>query len=126
MAVQSFAGVFGMKFYRGKREYLYAPRRKMYRFLWALPALWFVYLFFAGDSGYLQIRERSREIEAMQGEIATVRVENRRLTAEVEMLQNDLAIIERIARERYGMVKENETVYMVYPGTPAPKSTSEK
>ena len=51
-----------MRFYRGKREFLYAPRRRMYRFLWALPALWFVYLFFAGESGYLQIRERARQI----------------------------------------------------------------
>ncbi len=98
----------------------------MYRFLWALPALWFVYLFFAGDSGYLQIRERSREIEAMQREIETVSAGNRKLTAEVKMLQTDLAIIERIARERYGMVKENETVFMVYPEAPAPKSKSKK
>ena len=115
-----------MKFYRGKREFLYAPRRRMYRFLWALPALWFVYLFFAGDSGYMQIRERSRKIEAMYGEIETVRAENRRLETEVEMLKIDLEIIERIARERYGMVKENETVYMVYPGASSPNSVTEK
>ena len=105
---------------------MYAPRPKMYRFLWALPALWFVYLFFAGDSGYLQIRQRSQQIEAMYREIETVRTENRLLETKVEMLQNDLAIIERIARERYGMVKENETVYMVYPSAPAPTSEDEK
>ncbi len=115
-----------MRFYRGKREFLYAPRRRMYRFLWALPALWFVYLFFAGESGYLQIRERGRQIEGMRGEIETVRAENRRLEAEVEELKNDLAIIERIARERYGMVKENETVYMVYPGARDPAAITRK
>ena len=109
-----------MRFYRVKRDFLNAPRRRMYRFLWMLPALWFVYLFFAGDSGYLQIRERSRQIEKMRGEIESVRVENRRLETEVQMLENDLAAIERIARERYGMVKENEAVYMVYPGAPDP------
>ena len=115
-----------MRFYRGKHENLSAPRRRMYRFLWALPALWFVYLFFAGESGYLQIRDRARQIEAMRGEIDTVNAENRRLEAEVEKLKNDLAIIERIARERYGMVKENETVYMAYPGTRDPAAATRK
>ena len=115
-----------MKFYRGKREFLYAPRRRVNRFLWALPALWFVYLFFAGDSGYLQIRERARQIEALRGEIETVEAENRQLEAEVEKLKNDLAIIERIARERYGMVKENETVYMVYPGARDPAAVTRR
>ena len=113
-----------MRFYRVKRDFLNAPRRRMYRFLWMLPALWFVYLFFAGDSGYPRILERSRQIEAMRGEIETLKAGNRRLVAEVEMLKNDLATIERIARERYGMVKENETVYMVYPGTPDPASVT--
>lgn len=113
-----------MRFYSVNRDFLNAPRRRMYRFLWMLPALWFVYLFFAGDSGYLQIRERSRQIEKMRGEIETVRAKNRRSEAEVEMLKNDLAIIEKIARERYGMVKENEEVYMVYPDAPDPTSVT--
>ncbi len=115
-----------MRFYRVKRDFLIAPRRRIYRFLWMLPALWFVYLFFAGDSGYLQIRERSRQIEAMRLENETESAENVQLETEVEMLKNDLAIIERIARERYGMVKKNETVYMVYPGTTDATSVNEK
>jgi cell division protein FtsB len=98
----------------------------VYRFLWALPALWFVYLFFAGDSGYLQIRERARQIGELRGEIEIMGAENTQLEAEVEKLKNDLAIIERIARERYGMVKENETVYMVYPGARDPAAVTRK
>ncbi|MDE2998827.1 MAG: septum formation initiator family protein [Gemmatimonadota bacterium] len=115
-----------MRFYRVKRDFLNAPRRRMYRFLWVLPALWFVYLFLAGDSGYLRIRERSMQIEAMRRENETERTQNLQLEAEVELLKNDLAIIEKIAREQYGMVKENETVYMVYPATPDPTSVTGK
>jgi cell division protein FtsB len=37
---------------------------------------------------------------------------------EIAALESDLETIERVARERYGMVKEKETVYMVYSHSP--------
>ena len=40
------------------------------------------------------------------------------LAEEARLLKDDLKTIERIARERYGMVKENESVYMLYPHPP--------
>lgn len=42
-------------------------------------------------------------------------VEEKRLQEEIKALENDLGMIEKIAREKYGMVREGETVYRVAP-----------
>ena len=56
---------------------------------------------------------------AVQLEIESIAEENTRLQQEAELLEKDLGTIERIARERYGMVRPNESVYMVYPSRPS-------
>lgn len=83
-----------------------------------MPAVLFAYLFVAGESGYLQVRHRAGQIAALHAEMEAIREENRRLAEEAALLESDLKTIERIARERYGMVKKNESVYMVYPHPP--------
>ena len=62
--------------------------------------------------------KQHEQIASLEREIADLRAENERLAEQVRLLSDDLATIERIARERYGMVKENESVYMVYPHLP--------
>lgn len=107
-----------MKFYRGKYQIPKAPRKGIHRFLLMIPAVFCVYLVLAGESGLYQIRHRSRQIQALEREIEGLKAQNANLEQEVALLQDDLATIERIARERYGMVKKNESVYMVYPKPP--------
>ena len=34
----------------------------------------------------------------------------------IEKLENDLHYIEKVAREKYNMIKEGETVYQIVPG----------
>lgn len=43
----------------------------------------------------------------VEGEIADS------LRAEIELLENDSGAIERVARERYGMIRPGEKIYMV-------------
>jgi cell division protein FtsB len=90
----------------------------MRRFLLALPVLLTAYLFLAGDNGLFRIWDRSRQIAATRAQIAALEDGNARLLEEMDLLRNDLKTIERIARERYGMVRPNESVYMVYPARP--------
>ncbi|MDZ7772507.1 MAG: septum formation initiator family protein [Balneolaceae bacterium] len=50
-----------------------------------------------------ELRERTRQLERESAELRT----------KIERLETDSALLERIAREEYGMKKEGETVYKV-------------
>ena len=93
-------------------------RKRIKQLLIAAPLILAVYLLATGDSGVYQIRHQTQQIEALEEEITNLRVTNERLQKDAELLTEDLTEIERIARERYGMVKKNEWVYMVYPSSP--------
>jgi cell division protein FtsB len=107
-----------MKFYRGNPQILLKTRRRLKWVIWSMPVVLFAYLFVAGEGGYYQLRHRDRQIRAFRAEIQSTLAENERLRRDVRLLKEDLPTIERIAREQYGMVKPNETVYMVYPSRP--------
>jgi cell division protein FtsB len=110
-----------MRFYRGDSPFETATRKGMRRLLLALPVLLTAYLFLAGESGLFRVWDRAGQIAEVRAQIGALKVENARMVGEVDLLKNDLKTIERIARERYGMVKPNESVYMVYPEPPAKK-----
>lgn len=50
-----------------------------------------------------ELKEKTEQLEA----------ETARLKQQIEDLKNDPALLERIAREEYGMKKEGETVYKI-------------
>ena len=110
-------------FYRGQSTVLPenssmlpgSTRRRLNKFLIFAPVILSLYLFFVGDSGIFQLIMRKQQIVALKREIETIRQQNEMLEREVELLENNLGEIERIARERYGMVYPNESIYMVYP-----------
>ncbi len=113
-------------FYRGQSTVLPensprlpgSARRRLNRFLIFAPVVLSLYLFFAGDSGIFQLVMREQQIAALEREIETIRQQNAMLERETKLLENNLGEIERIARERYGMVYPNESIYMVYPNPP--------
>lgn len=53
------------------------------------------------------------EKQTMQAEIEQVRKQHDSLRAVIEQLQSDTVLIEKLAREKYGMVRPGETVYRV-------------
>jgi cell division protein FtsB len=63
-----------------------------------------------GVSGLLRIRAMHREIAAAEHEIGALRLQAEKLTATVDLLRNDPAYIEKLAREEHGLVREGETV----------------
>ena len=110
--------------YRGNRPVLpNAGNKRVKQFLIVAPVVLLLYLLTTGDSGVYQIWHQSKQIVALETEIAQLKVANAQLKKDAELLTKDLTEIERIARERYGMVKKNEWVYMVYPSSPSKVST---
>ena len=123
-----------MRFYRGnyqfpsepRKPFPSEPRKKTRGLLLAVPVVISVYLILAGDSGLYQIWHRGGQINALHEEIEVLVKKNVRLQKEVGLLKDDLKTIERIARERYGMIKANESVYMVYPHPPGDSMEGER
>jgi cell division protein FtsB len=92
--------------------------RRLHILLMVLPFVLTGYLLSSGDSGVTKLWDQTRRIEILERDIQQLAKKNADLVEEVELLTNDPKTIERIARERYGMVKDNESVYMVYPKPP--------
>jgi cell division protein FtsB len=65
----------------------------------------------AGDQGALTFYRTWRKIGNLQQEIERSRKTIDSLTVEIDRLKSDTAHIERIAREKYGMARENEKMY---------------
>ncbi len=60
--------------------------------------------------GFLDLKERRKELTDRQELNRTVAEENRRLEMEIRRLKNDPAYLEHIARRDLGMVAEDEIV----------------
>jgi cell division protein FtsB len=72
----------------------------------------FLFILF-GSRGIVQRVRLSGEKAGLERSIAAEEAKQRRLRAEVKALDGDRAAIERVAREKYGMVREGETLYKV-------------
>lgn len=75
----------------------------------------FVVIWFAFIDTYslwtrYQLSERKEDLKI---KTAQMEAETARLRQQIQDLKNDPALLERIAREEYGMKKEGETVYKV-------------
>lgn len=66
-----------------------------------------------GPSGWLEVRRLRQERLKLAGQVAEVEAENARLRQRIERLERDPAELERLAREKLGMVKPDEWVVVV-------------
>jgi len=78
-------------------------------FLVSLLVLW---VFFAPDRGLLSLYKTKKEIQSLQAENSKLAEKNRELQAEIDRLHNDPEYLEEKARKEYGMLKENEVLYI--------------
>ncbi len=69
------------------------------------------YAFFGGEYSLFEARKLEREREREQARLTQTRAEVRALRARSDSLQHDSATLERIAREKYGLIKEGERLY---------------
>lgn len=71
-----------------------------------------VYMLFLGENNYLKINEYKKEINALKAEIKANEDSAAAYDAKVKELHTDRQSLERIAREKYGMKRANEDVYV--------------
>jgi len=69
--------------------------------------LWF------GEGSILQKSQLDQELAAQQAENEDLKRRNKLIAKEVESLKNNLDAIEEKARKDLGMIKDNETFYLI-------------
>ena len=71
-----------------------------------------LWLIFAPGRGILALYESQKEIKRLQAENKSLAEENKTLQETLNKLQADPSYLEEKAREEYGMLKENEVLYI--------------
>ena len=66
---------------------------------------------FGGEYSLLELRRLRTDLATEQARLDSAQAEIARLRARVDSLQNDSATIERLARERYGLIRPGERLY---------------
>jgi cell division protein FtsB len=77
----------------------------------ALLGLAVYYAVFGGEYSLLELRRARAEIAAQEKELAALNQTLDSLRAWVDSLQNDSATLERLAREKFGLIREGEVLY---------------
>ncbi len=83
-----------------------------------------LFFFLFGRMGLIAHFRLEDEADRIDTEIALAHEEIRALSATAKALNHDPHTIERIARERLGMVKPGDTVFLFEPETAVPAPTS--
>lgn len=65
--------------------------------------------------GYVRIKELAGLLKAQEEQIEEVKQNNKRLEEELEKLKNDPLYLEKVAREKLGVVRKGEVIYKVLP-----------
>ena len=69
------------------------------------------YALFGGEYSLFEARKLEKERAREEQRLAETRREVSGLRARADSLQHDTATLERIAREKYGLIKEGERLY---------------
>ena len=77
----------------------------------ALLGLAVYYAVFGGEHSLFDLRTARSAIETESVELAELRGEIDSLRSRIDSLESDSATLERIARERYGMIRDGEILY---------------
>jgi len=95
---------------RGALGRLFSRRARTISILLAAVAVSYLVFDNKGIVRRVQLELRERELTE---EIARAKEETKVLQAQLEAVEQDKKMIETLARERYGMAREGETVYRV-------------
>ena len=74
-----------------------------------------IIVFIFGDHGLIKLYKIKSERKNIQNHITQLREERQKRKEEKNKIENDLDYIEKIAREKYKMVKPGEKIFKVVP-----------
>jgi len=86
-------------------------RNQLLRLSLVIVILSLLWLVFAPGSGLYHLRQQNKHLAALVVEQEILVQQNREMKQDIERLQNDKEYLEQVAREKHGMLKENEMVF---------------
>ncbi len=86
-------------------------KRALGRISLLVALLCLIFLYFSPGCGVRTYWKLKDEHQALEEDTKKLQQNNIELTEEIERLQKDEVYIEKVAREKYKMLKENEEVY---------------
>ncbi len=88
-----------------------APRGGFWLSLGLIALVFLLWVFFAPGGGYVHYRKAQRELSTIKEKNIELQKNNAALRQEIERLQTDEAYLEKVAREKHGLLKKDERVY---------------
>ncbi len=88
-----------------------APRGGFWLSLGLIALVFLLWVFFAPGGGYVHYRKVQRELSTIREKNIELQKSNAALRQEIERLQTDEAYLEKVAREKHGLLKKDERVY---------------
>lgn len=95
---------------RASLRKLFKNKRAMLGLVVGVPLVLFLMF---GSHGIVQRIRLTNQKAELQAKIEQAKAETKQLEAESKALDGDKKAIEKVAREKYGMIREGETVYKV-------------
>jgi cell division protein FtsB len=102
---------------RHQKGLTFAERKILRRVIFIVAVLGLLWIVFAPDRGLLYYHRLHKKIEMLSRENRELAERNAELKREIERLHNDESYLEELARKKYGLLQENETVYEFKPSS---------
>lgn len=90
-----------------------AERRLLKRIIIIVGASLILWILFAPNWGLVHYRKLQGQVTSLTLENKKLEQRNEELRKEIDRIKNDDSYLEELARHKYGLLKENETVYEV-------------
>ena len=87
-------------------------KRNLFRVMLIIAAAFLIVLVLGKYNVFTIWRFQQQKTE-LENKVQALKIENQRLTDQIEALKNDPQVIEKIAREKFGMVGRDEVIYRI-------------
>jgi cell division protein FtsB len=91
----------------------------------AVLAVALYYAVWGGEVSAFDLGRVQRQRQAAQDSVALIHREADSLRVQAKKLESDPATVERVARERFGMIRDGETLYRFVPADSQPAAPAE-
>jgi len=96
---------------RKKQTLSSSEKKRLRRIILLVLLIAILLLLFIPGRSLMSYRNMQQHVSMLSRENERLEQRNRELTVEIKRLQTDEAYLEELARKKYGLLKDNETVY---------------
>ena len=96
---------------RKKQTLSSSEKKRLHRIILLVLLIAILLLLFVPGRSLISYRNMRQHVSTLSRENERLEQRNRELTIEIKRLQTDEAYLEELARKKYGLLKDNETVY---------------